>query len=71
MSGAGHFAGALVGRQILGAIPVERRVLVFAAIGVAGHPQLERHTIAKSFRAGAWRVFALETGFNTSADSHT
>ncbi|MFJ1730766.1 hypothetical protein [Streptomyces sp. NPDC088254] len=46
-------------------------VASFAAIGGAGHPQFERHTIAKSFRAGAWRVFALETGFNTSADSRT
>ncbi|MGW0475895.1 hypothetical protein [Streptomyces coeruleorubidus] len=60
-----------MGSLILGTIPVERRVVVFATIGVAGPLQLERHTIAQSFRAGAWRVVALETGFNTSADSHT
>ncbi|KUO17437.1 NAD-binding protein [Streptomyces dysideae] len=55
------FAGAMMGRQILGAIPVERRVLLFAALDVAGHPQLEGRTIAESFRPGAWRVLALDT----------
>ncbi|MEV6954553.1 NAD-binding protein [Streptomyces sp. NPDC051183] len=55
------FAGAMMGRQILGAIPVERRVLLFAAVEVAGHPQLEGRTIAESFRPGAWRVIALDT----------
>ncbi|AQT75677.1 NAD-binding protein [Streptomyces sp. fd1-xmd] len=55
------FAGAMMGRQILGAIPVERRVLLFAAIEVGGHPQLEGRTIAESFRPGAWRVLALDT----------
>ncbi|RPF35189.1 NAD-binding protein [Streptomyces sp. TLI_185] len=56
------FAGAMMGRQILGAIPVERRVLLFAAMNVAGHPQLEGKTVAEAFRAGAWRVLALDTG---------
>ncbi|MFH8394655.1 NAD-binding protein [Streptomyces sp. NPDC018036] len=55
------FAGAMLGRQILGAIPVERRVLLFAAIDVAGHPQLEGRTVGEAFRAGAWRVLALDT----------
>ncbi|MEW1927529.1 NAD-binding protein [Streptomyces sp. NPDC088360] len=55
------FAGAMMGRQILGAIPVERRVLLFAALDVAGHPQLEGRTITESFRAGAWRVIALDS----------
>ncbi|MGI5277929.1 NAD-binding protein [Streptomyces sp. WAC08401] len=54
------FAGAMMGRQILGAIPVERRVLLFAAVQVAGHPQLEGRTVGEAFRAGAWRVLALE-----------
>ncbi|GHB50290.1 potassium transporter TrkA [Streptomyces viridiviolaceus] len=54
------FAGAMMGRQILGAIPVERRVLLFAAVDVAGHPQLEGKTVGEAFRAGAWRVLALE-----------
>ncbi|GAA2299473.1 NAD-binding protein [Streptomyces hawaiiensis] len=55
------FAGAMMGRQILGAIPVERRVLLFAEVDVAGHPQLEGRTVAEAFRAGAWRVLALNT----------
>ncbi|MFG2354825.1 NAD-binding protein [Streptomyces sp. NPDC048521] len=54
------FAGAMLGRQVLGAIPVERRVLLFAAVEVAGHPELEGRTVAGAFRAGAWRVLALE-----------
>ncbi|MFJ4329689.1 NAD-binding protein [Streptomyces sp. NPDC088935] len=57
---APSFAGAMMGRQILGAIPVERRVLLFAAVEVAGHPQLEGKTVGEAFRAGAWRVLALE-----------
>ncbi|MER8005048.1 NAD-binding protein [Streptomyces sp. NPDC094149] len=56
------FAGAMMGRQILGAIPVERRVLLFAAVDVDGHPQLEGKTVAQAFRAGSWRVLALERG---------
>ncbi|AMW11939.1 potassium transporter TrkA [Streptomyces qaidamensis] len=55
------FAGAMMGRQILGAIPVERRVLLFAELEVGGHPQLEGHTVGEAFRAGAWRVLALNT----------
>ncbi|MFI7393253.1 NAD-binding protein [Streptomyces tendae] len=57
---APSFAGAMMGRQILGAIPVERRVLLFAAVRVAGHPQLEGKTVGEAFQAGAWRVLALE-----------
>jgi voltage-gated potassium channel Kch len=55
------FAGAMFGRQILGAIPVERRVLLFAAVRVGGLPQLEGKTVGQAFRAGAWRVLALDT----------
>ncbi|MFE1776676.1 NAD-binding protein [Streptomyces sp. NPDC059008] len=55
------FAGAMMGRQILGAIPVERKVLLFAALVVAGHPQFEGRTVAEAFRPGAWRVIALDT----------
>ncbi|MEU5280429.1 NAD-binding protein [Streptomyces asoensis] len=59
---APSFAGAMMGRQILGAIPVERRVLLFAALRVEGHPQLEGRTVGEAFRAGYWRVLALDTG---------
>lgn len=54
------FAGAMMGRQILGAFPVERRVLLFAALEVSGHPQLEGRTVGEAFRAGSWRVLARE-----------
>jgi voltage-gated potassium channel Kch len=56
------FAGAMFGRQILGAIPVERRVLLFASVDVGGHPPLEGRTVAEAFRAGYWRVLALDAG---------
>ncbi|MFD7993063.1 NAD-binding protein [Streptomyces mexicanus] len=56
------FAGAMYGRQILGAIPVERRVLLFASVEVAGHPQLEGRTVADAFRPGHWRILALDPG---------
>ncbi|MFD7617305.1 NAD-binding protein [Streptomyces sp. NPDC059802] len=54
------FAVAMMGRQILGAIPVERKVMLFAAVEVAGHPQLEGRTVEQAFRAGSWRVLALD-----------
>ncbi|MER7932164.1 MULTISPECIES: NAD-binding protein [unclassified Streptomyces] len=57
---APSFAGAMLGRQILGAIPVERKVLLVAAVDVGGHPQLEGRTVDGAFRAGSWRVLALE-----------
>lgn len=50
----------MMGRQILGAFPVERRVLLFAAVDVGGHPQLEGRTVGEAFRAGSWRVLARE-----------
>ncbi|MCC5476938.1 NAD-binding protein [Streptomyces barringtoniae] len=62
------FAGAMLGRQVLGAIAVERRVLLFAAVDVAGHPQLEGRTVRDAFRAGSWRVLALEGRTDTAPD---
>ncbi|MEU6290695.1 NAD-binding protein [Streptomyces sp. NPDC046988] len=64
---APSFAGAMMGRQILGAIPVERRVLLFARVEVSGHPQLEGRTVGEAFRAGAWRVLALEVADGSAA----
>ncbi|MFJ7070517.1 NAD-binding protein [Streptomyces sp. NPDC101115] len=55
---APSFAGAMMGRQVLGAIPVERRVLLFAALDVADHPLLDGRTAAQAFEPGAWRVIA-------------
>ncbi|MEU9474599.1 NAD-binding protein [Streptomyces sp. NPDC048191] len=63
------FAGAMLGRQVLGAIAVERRVLLFAAVDVAGHAQLEGRTVRDAFRAGSWRVLALE-GRTDTAPGH-
>lgn len=60
------FAGAMMGRQILGAIPVERRVLLFAAVRVRGVSQLEGRTVGEAFRAGAVRVLALDTAGGSS-----
>ncbi|PCG81393.1 potassium transporter TrkA [Streptomyces sp. WZ.A104] len=57
---APSFAGAMMGRQILGAVPVERKVMLFAALEVAGHPQLEGRTVEEAFRPGAWRVLAID-----------
>lgn len=62
------FAAAMMGRQILGAIPVERRVLLFAAVEVAGRPHLEGRTVAEAFRPGSWRVLALDTSTGAGAD---
>ncbi|MEV6110655.1 NAD-binding protein, partial [Streptomyces sp. NPDC051940] len=56
------FAGAMMGRQILGAIPVERQVLTFVAVDASGHPELEGRTVAEAFRPGAWRILALDVG---------
>ncbi|NJQ00224.1 NAD-binding protein [Streptomyces zingiberis] len=54
------FAGAMMGRQVLGAIPVERRVLLFAAVDVEGCEALEGRTVAEAFRPGSWRVIAVD-----------
>ncbi|CAM5271333.1 MULTISPECIES: NAD(P)-binding protein [Streptomyces] len=61
------FAGAMLGRQVLGAVAVERRVLLFAAVDVDGHPQLEGRTVREAFQAGSWRVLALLGRADTSS----
>ncbi|MGX1851706.1 potassium channel family protein [Streptomyces sp. NPDC055299] len=55
------FAGAMMGRQILGAIPVERRVLLVARVGVRGNAALEGRTVAEVLRPGRLRVLAVDT----------
>ncbi|MGF1339627.1 NAD-binding protein [Streptomyces flavovirens] len=57
---APSFAVAMMGRQILGAVPVERKVMLFAALEVGAYPQLVGRTVEQAFRAGAWRVLALD-----------
>ncbi|MFF7729196.1 NAD-binding protein [Streptomyces sp. NPDC008001] len=53
------FAGAMVGRQILGAVPVERTVILIAAVEVGGSAGLEGRRAAEAFAPGAWRALAL------------
>lgn len=60
------FAGAMLGRQVLGAVPVERRVLLFAAVDVADHPLLDGRTVREAFHAGKWRVIALDGSAGTT-----
>ncbi|UKY55461.1 NAD-binding protein [Streptomyces inhibens] len=55
------FAGAMMGRQILGAIPVERRVLLVARVEARGHAALEGRTVAEVLRPGRLRVLAVDT----------
>ncbi|MGW7025479.1 NAD-binding protein [Streptomyces decoyicus] len=55
------FAGAMMGRQILGAIPVERQVLLVARVEVRGHTALEGRTVAEVLRPGRLRVLAVDT----------
>ncbi|MEU6088353.1 NAD-binding protein [Streptomyces sp. NPDC047085] len=62
------FAGAMLGRRVLGAVPVERGVLLFASVEVAGHPELEGRTVGDAFRAGAFRVLALEGRADATSD---
>ncbi|MEW2622840.1 NAD-binding protein [Streptomyces sp. NPDC048106] len=62
------FAGAMLGRQVLGAVSVERKVLLFAAVDVDGHPMLEGRTVNQAFRPGSWRVLALAGRTDTPAD---
>lgn len=55
------FAGAMMGREILGAIPVERRVLLIARFAVRGQAALEGRTVAEVLRPGRLRVLAVDT----------
>ncbi|MGW6918190.1 potassium channel family protein [Kitasatospora sp. NPDC054939] len=57
---APSFASAMMGRQVVGAIAVGRRVLLVAAVEVAGNPHLTGRTVAEAHRAGAWRILAVD-----------
>ncbi|AJT63833.3 hypothetical protein T261_2148 [Streptomyces lydicus] len=65
------FAGAMMGRQILGAIPVERRVLLVARVGVRGHAALEGRTVGEVLRPGRLRVLAVDTSAPDEAAGDT
>ncbi|MER7398060.1 NAD-binding protein [Streptomyces sp. NPDC000151] len=56
------FAGAMMGRQILGAVPVERRLLLVAHVDVRGQTELVGRRADEVFRAGRLRVVAVNIG---------
>lgn len=58
---ASSFAAAMLGRHVLGVMPVEREVLLFTAVDVGDHPELVGHTVSDAFRPGQWRVIARDT----------
>ncbi|GAA2803518.1 NAD-binding protein [Kitasatospora paracochleata] len=53
------FGAAMMGREVLGAIAVGRRVVLLAAVDVAGHPELCGRTVAEAERAGGLRILAV------------
>ncbi|MFE0045680.1 NAD-binding protein [Streptomyces albireticuli] len=53
------FAAAMVGRQVLGAVPVERKVVLIAELTAGAHPGLVGRRASDAFAPGAWRVVAL------------
>ncbi|MFJ6750279.1 MULTISPECIES: NAD-binding protein [unclassified Streptomyces] len=63
------FAGAMMGRQIIGAIPVERRVLLVARVEVRGHAALEGRTVGEVLRPGLLRVLAVDTSAPEEGES--
>ncbi|MET7478806.1 NAD-binding protein [Streptomyces sp. NPDC005648] len=56
---APSFAAAMMGRHVLGVMPVERGSLLFTCVDVAGHPELEGRSVHEAFRENAWRVLAV------------
>ncbi|MGH4036164.1 NAD-binding protein [Actinomycetota bacterium Odt1-20B] len=56
---APEFAAAMMGRHVLGVMPVERGSLLFTAVDVAGHPELEGRSVHGAFREHEWRVLAV------------
>jgi hypothetical protein len=55
------FAAAMMGRHVLGVMPVGREVLLFTTVEVSDHPELVGRTVADAFRPGQWRVIARDT----------
>ncbi len=53
------FAAAMMGRHVLGVMPVERGSLLFTVVDVAGHPELEGRSVHAAFRENQWRVLAV------------
>ncbi|MEU2850893.1 NAD-binding protein [Streptomyces syringium] len=53
------FAMAMMGRQIQGAVPVERKVILVAVLEVGAHSALRGRTVAEALEPGAWQLLAL------------
>jgi Trk K+ transport system NAD-binding subunit len=53
------FAAAMMGRQVLAAIPVERQMLLVATVNVRGRRALEGQSVGGAFRPDGWRVVGL------------
>ena len=56
---APSFAAAMMGRHVLGVMPVERGSLLFTCVDVAGHAELEGRSVHEAFRENEWRVLAV------------
>ncbi|MER5202170.1 NAD-binding protein [Streptomyces sp. NPDC002825] len=63
------FAAAMMGRHVLGVMPVERGSLLFTVVDVAGHPELEGRSIHDAFRENERRVLAVGAATRPQAPS--
>ncbi|MFD4230384.1 NAD-binding protein [Streptomyces sp. NPDC058545] len=68
---APSFAAAMMGRHVLGVMPVERGSLLFTVVDVAGHPELEGRSIHQAFREHEWRVLAVGSALAQPTPSST
>ncbi|WP_406362592.1 NAD-binding protein [Streptomyces sp. NBC_00715] len=66
---APSFAAAMMGRHVLGVMPVERGSLLFTVVDVAGHPELEGRSVHEAFREHEWRVLAVGSAMAHPASS--
>ncbi|MFD0259091.1 NAD-binding protein [Kitasatospora indigofera] len=57
---APSFASAMMGRQVIGAIAIGRRVLLIAAVEVTANSPLSGRTVADAHRPGWWRILAVD-----------
>ncbi|MER5929070.1 NAD(P)-binding protein [Streptomyces sp. NPDC002054] len=68
---APSFAAAMMGRHVLGVMPVERGSLLFTVVDVAGHPELEGHSVHEAFKEHEWRVLAVGPAIGRHSASST
>ncbi|MEU5020987.1 NAD-binding protein [Streptomyces angustmyceticus] len=68
---APSFAAAMMGRHVLGVMPVERGSLLFTTVDVAGHPELEGRSLHHAFRENEWRVLAVGSALEPASPRST